>query len=46
MSTFPAHTFEFCSDRDSFGIYAISDASRGIFTFIELFITIQDAFAM
>ncbi|KAH0698734.1 hypothetical protein KY284_012949 [Solanum tuberosum] len=45
MSTFPGHTFEFGSDHNSSALYAIADASRGTFSFIELFVTAQEIHA-
>lgn len=44
--TFPDHTFELGSDHDSSALYAISNASSKKFSFIELIVTVQDAFAM
>uniref|UniRef100_A0A3Q7FHT3 RING-type domain-containing protein n=1 Tax=Solanum lycopersicum TaxID=4081 RepID=A0A3Q7FHT3_SOLLC len=35
MSSFPVYTYGFGSNHDSSALYAISDASRGTFSFIE-----------
>ncbi|KAL9386845.1 hypothetical protein Peur_019969 [Populus x canadensis] len=43
--TFPVYTFGFGSDHDSAAMHAISDASRGTFSFIESINILQDAFA-
>ncbi|KAG8385152.1 hypothetical protein BUALT_Bualt03G0012000 [Buddleja alternifolia] len=43
--TFSVHTFGFGADHDSSAMHAISDASRGTFSFIESVGMVQDAFA-
>ncbi|KAJ8544678.1 hypothetical protein K7X08_017261 [Anisodus acutangulus] len=45
-TTFLVHTFGFGSDHDSSAMHAISDASGRTFSFIESFVTVQDAFAV
>ncbi|KAJ4976444.1 hypothetical protein NE237_001550 [Protea cynaroides] len=45
VASFPVHTFGFGSDHDAAALYAISDASGGMFSFIHTVSIIQDAFA-
>ncbi|KAJ4832086.1 hypothetical protein Tsubulata_009861 [Turnera subulata] len=45
QATFPVHAFGFGVDHDATTMHAISDASRGTFSFIETIDILQDAFA-
>ncbi|GFP94258.1 uncharacterized protein sll0103 [Phtheirospermum japonicum] len=45
QQTIPVHTFGFGSDHDPLAMHAISDSSGGMFSFIESYEIVQDAFA-
>ncbi|XP_043689099.1 E3 ubiquitin-protein ligase WAVH1-like [Telopea speciosissima] len=45
IAPFQVHTFGFGSDHDAAAMHAISDASGGMFSFIQTASIIQDAFA-